>query len=99
MATAQQEHEDEMDRAHRNAAARVDAPASAPVRSPFDLPVPTPTVRTVPDVGVDDEMDALKTCVHALHPISHDKNVLRRIYDYLQQRFPPARSTRGRDDI
>ena len=44
------------------------------------------------------EVDAIGSCCGALEPIAHDKMALRRVYDYLQARFPPhnPRPTRGR---
>lgn len=77
----------EMAQAYKNAAARAaETPGPLPVRQS--------------EVSVDEEMSALKQCVQALHPVAHDKALLRRVYDYLQQRFPSGRpDSRGRDSF
>lgn len=89
MATAAQEIYDEqerlaMEQARKNAAKLAD-------RQPDTTSVPVGP--SIEPVTVDAEINALRECVEALLPVSHDKAVLRRIYDYLQQRFPapPAR--------
>lgn len=94
MATAAQELYEEqersaMEQARKNAAKDAASRADVPVTS-------EPSIEPV---TVDSEIGALRDCVEALLPVSHDKAVLRRIYDYLQQRFPAGRSSRGRDDF
>lgn len=50
-------------------------------------------------VSADEEIAALRAAVLALQPIAGDRAALRRIYDYLQQRFPGGRTTRGSNDF
>jgi hypothetical protein len=55
-----------------------------------------PPARKTGTVGSGEEIKAIGGCCEALEPVAHDRAALRRIYDYLKSRFPPAPNTRQR---